>query len=85
MENPKRSNPPASTVPASEFPALASIRSQAAFVRSLLDEVERLAPAGGAEGAVGAQLVEELARLGARFLEVSRALQSPEPPISKCA
>jgi len=81
MESPKRSIPPLSTVRVNE---LASIRSQAAFVRSLLDEVERVAPADG-DGAVGAQLVEELARLGARFLELSRALQDTDPSISKCA
>jgi hypothetical protein len=49
------------------------VRSQAAFVRSLLDEVERVAPSVPA-AAVSAQLVEELARLGCRFLEIAGAL-----------
>jgi hypothetical protein len=53
---------------------LADLRSQAACVRALLDEVERVVPAGAAAGAAGAQLVEELARLGCRFLEAAGAL-----------
>jgi hypothetical protein len=55
--------------------SLAHVRSQAAFVRSLLDEVERVAPqVSVAPGIVSAQLVEELARLGCRFLEVASEL-----------
>jgi hypothetical protein len=71
--NAKHTIPPLSTVRVNEARALASVRSQAAFVRSLLDEVERIAPAG-AHGPVSAQLVEELARLGCRFIEVASAL-----------
>ena len=56
-----------------EGSVLSGVRSQAAFVRTLLDEVERVAPSS-AGGAVTAQLVEELARLGCRFLEVASAL-----------
>ena len=65
--------PPQSTRRASDVRALSSVRSQAAFVRALLDEVERVAPPGS-EDAVTEQLVEELARLGCRFLEVASAL-----------
>lgn len=62
-----------STRRANDARALSSVRSQAAFVRALLDEVERVAPSGS-EDAVSAQLVEELARLGCQFLEVASAL-----------
>lgn len=52
---------------------LQSVRSQAAFVRALLDEVERVAPPGS-DDAVSEQLVEELARLGRRCIEIANAL-----------
>jgi hypothetical protein len=52
---------------------LAAIRGQAAFVRALLDEVERAVPPQAE--AVSAQLVEELARLGCSFLEAAQALR----------
>lgn len=55
-----------------------SLRSQAAFVRALLDELERISPADS-EGALGAQLVEELARLGCRCLETASALSATVP------
>jgi hypothetical protein len=51
------------------------VRSQAAFVRTLLDEVERVAPSA-AGCAVSAQLAEELTRLGCRFLEVASSLST---------
>lgn len=56
----------------------ASVRGQAAFVRALLDELERISPAGK-EGAFSAQLVEELARLGCRCLEAATALSAVVP------
>ena len=65
--------PRQSTRRSADARALSAVRSQAAFVRALLDEVERVAP-HGSEDAVNAQLVEELARLGCRFLEVASAL-----------
>ena len=78
----------------SEDSRLAGVRSQAAFVRTLLDEVERVAPSGTGN-AVSTQLVEELARLGCRFLEVASALSTTmeveAPPsglssdVSRCA
>ena len=73
MNELQRLIPPQSTRRASDVRALSSVRSQAAFVRALLDEVERVAPPGS-EDAVNEQLVEELARLGCRFLEVASAL-----------
>lgn len=50
-----------------------SLREQAAVVRTLLDEVERLAPSSG--GPASEQLVEELARLGRRVLEVAATME----------
>ncbi len=52
-------------------PELLRLRSQAALVRALLDEIERVVPweSGGAESTLGAQLAEELSRLGDRVLE----------------
>lgn len=52
---------------------LASVRSQTALVRALLDEVERRVPRDS-DLAVDAQLVEEIARLGCRFVEVASEL-----------
>ena len=49
------------------------LRSQTAFVRTLLDEVERVSRGGG-DGALAAQLIEELARLGCRCLETASDL-----------
>jgi hypothetical protein len=54
--------------------ALEAVRRQAAFLRALLDEVERLAPAAlGAEG-VADQLVVEVTRLGRASLEAAAEL-----------
>lgn len=58
-------------------PALKSVKSlrgEAACVRALLDELDRLAPSSLDEEAVSAQLVEDLARLGCRFLDAACAL-----------
>lgn len=54
--------------------ALAAVRSQAAFLRSLLDEVERLAPMSPVHESFGDQIIEELARLGRRSLEAASEL-----------
>jgi hypothetical protein len=60
--------------------ALARLRSHAALVRALLDELDRLAPlsARSCEAAqfpaVGEQLAEEVARLGCRMLESAAAM-----------
>jgi hypothetical protein len=59
--------------------ALLSVRSQAAFVRALLDEVERIVPPelSELEDAMNEQLVEELARLGTRLLAAASAFGGP--------
>src|SRR5262249_31148477 len=54
-------------------PSVTSVRSQAAFVRALLDDVERLQPAE-ARGPLSEQLLEELARLGCRCIELAARL-----------
>jgi|HubBroStandDraft_6_1064221.scaffolds.fasta_scaffold3200298_2 hypothetical protein len=55
--------------------ALTGLRNQAALVRALLDELDRVAPAAG-KGAeardcvvLGAQLAEEFGRLGCQLVE----------------
>lgn len=75
--NTARSAPPPPPVARAKTLRLASVRSQAAFVRSLLDEVERLAPAG-ADPALTDQLVEELARLGCRCLDAASSLAADD-------
>jgi len=65
--------PPQSTRRTTDVRAMSSVRSQAAFVRALLDEVERVAPSGAGD-AVSAQLVEELARLGCRCFDTASTL-----------
>lgn len=60
---------------------LTDARSSAAVVRSLLNEFERIAfgpPVQGERrgGTVGDQLVEELARLGCRMVEVAAVMAS---------
>lgn len=65
---------------------LRELREHVAEARSLLDEVDRLAPApiGQQLSAFGhAELVvEELARLGCKFVEVATALSRAQPPAS---
>lgn len=61
-----------------------AVRAQAAVVRSLLDELEHLAPASGSQrlgDAIAAQTVEELTSLAHRMLAAAEHL-SPrsEPP-----
>jgi hypothetical protein len=66
--------------------AVRTLRSEAACVRALIDEIERVAPASLAEEAVSAQLVEDLARLGCRLIEAAAALRpvvDPEGPRSE--
>ncbi len=65
-------NPPPSTTRPSGVRSLSTVRSQAALVRALLDEIERLAPLG-ADSTVDEQFIEELARLGCQCLEIATA------------
>jgi hypothetical protein len=58
---------------------LGRLRSHAAIVRTLADEVECISRAGDAEG-LGEQLVEEMARLGCRLLETAATLTESLPP-----
>jgi hypothetical protein len=52
---------------------LARLRSHAAVVRTLADQVEYLSRSGDADG-IGDQLIEEMAQLGCRLLETAAAL-----------
>jgi hypothetical protein len=54
--------------------AVGALRTQAALVRTLVDEFERLAPLEGEGLLVCEQLLEELTRLGCRILETAAAL-----------
>ena len=64
---------------------LVRLRSHAATIRSLLDELDRLVPASGARTEEGAridlheQLAEELARLGCRLLEYAATVTTVPP------
>jgi hypothetical protein len=57
---------------------LVNLRSQAAVVRTLADQVEQLSRAADFDG-LGGQLVEEMARLGCRLLEAAAALADASP------
>ncbi len=57
----------------STSPGVFAVRKQAAFVRTLLDELERIAPHAHEE-AVGEQTIEELVRLGCSIIEAAAAL-----------
>ena len=59
--------------------ALGALRAQAAFVRALLDEVDRFGNAPAIELALTEQLSEELTRLGYRSLEAAAALARAVP------
>lgn len=59
--------------------ALGALRAQAAFVRALLDEVDRFGNAPAIELALTDQLSEELTRLGYRSLEAAAALARAVP------
>ena len=54
-------------------PGLTALRSQTAFVRSLVDELERM-PSTLPPDEVSLQIVEELHRLAARCIDVARSL-----------
>jgi hypothetical protein len=58
---------------------LARLRSQAAVVRTLADQVEYLSRAGDADG-MGDQLIEEMAKLGCRLIEVAGSLARSQAP-----
>jgi hypothetical protein len=58
---------------------LARLRSQTAVVRALADQVEYLSRAGDADG-VGDQLIEEMAQLGCRLLEMAGTLARSRVP-----
>jgi hypothetical protein len=53
---------------------LVGLRSQAAVVRTLADNVERLSREAQAEG-LARQLIEEMARLGSRLLDAATAFR----------
>ncbi len=68
-------------------PPLASVRRQAALARTLLDELESIAPMFEPARAPSAQAIEELTRLGCRIFEAAALLAledeatgSPPPP-----
>ncbi len=52
------------------------VRSQAAVVRALLDELDR---AAAGDSLVGEQIIEELARLGCRIWEAASEMTSAMP------
>ena len=62
----------------------ARLRTHAALVRALLDEIEHIAPVsiqstdGAVFAAMGEQLAEEVARLGYRMLECAAAIVRSE-------
>lgn len=56
----------------SSIDPISSLRSEVALVRALLDELERVAPTAVPD--VRAHLVEEIARLGRRCLDVAGAM-----------
>lgn len=58
---------------------LGAVRAQAAVIRSLLDELDGLAPPSGSArfaGAFAAQAIEELAHLAHRMMEVATSLSA---------
>ena len=58
---------------------LVRLRSQAALVRALLEELDRLVPFENEEGAIelGAQLTDEMTQLGRRVLECAATMGRP--------
>jgi hypothetical protein len=50
------------------------LRSQLAVIRALVDQIEHLAHATDADG-LGAELADEMSRLGYRLLEVATSLK----------
>ena len=59
--------------PLAAAPRLVNLRSQAAVVRTLADQVEQLSRAADVD-ALGTQMVEEMARLGCSLLDAAAAL-----------
>jgi len=53
---------------------LGAIRDQAAVVRALTDELERIVPSSWAEHPISEQLIDEMTCLGHRILEIASAL-----------
>lgn len=82
----RQSSPVSSLASTAPRAAIAAVRSQAAFLRSLLDEVERLAPASSAHHeSVSDQIIEELARLGCRTIEAASLLTRVVADARRCA
>ena len=77
--------PLASMKPSPASAALGALRSQVAFLRALLDEVERVAPASCGEDGFSEQVVEELTRLGCRSLEAASELTRVVDRARRCA
>ncbi|MBX3234165.1 MAG: hypothetical protein KIT84_40130 [Labilithrix sp.] len=63
--------------------SVSGVRSQIAFVRTLLDEVERATKSSTTEP-LSEQVVEELARLGCRCLELA-AMLTTTTEMPRCA
>ena len=57
---------------------LARLRSQVAVVRAVADQIEYMSRRAEADG-LGEQLIEEMARLGCRLLEVAGRLAGTPP------
>jgi hypothetical protein len=73
----------------SSKPPLASVRNQAALVRTLLDELEALSPRFDPARLPSAQAIDELTRLGCRIFETAALLSLQEeaqrvPHLTKC-
>lgn len=77
------SSPLPSVLSAREVRGLSAVRSQAASVRTLLDELERGTGSVSLD-ALSAQTVEELARLGCRCIELASVLSNVHS-VPRCA
>jgi hypothetical protein len=75
MNAPQHLSPLLAIHPSPAARALDNVRSQAAFARALVDEVERVLPHRERD-LVRAQLVEELARLGCQLLDAASTLST---------
>jgi hypothetical protein len=75
---PRQGAQPADASRVSMPKAVREIRTQAGVIRALLDEVDAVDPAFGAE--LEGQLIEELARLGCRILEAASAMSDSKRP-----
>lgn len=71
--------PLASAMPAPATAALGALRGEAAFVRALLDDIDRFGSTPAFESALTEQVIEELARLGYRSLEAAAELTRVVP------